>query len=91
MEEPKTIQLPEERKILSKEEMIKILDELSTLPDFDKLPLPQCYLEAKGISEDEFYQPKTLKEVVNEEFTREERTKMRLRKKLEARKNTPEH
>ena len=86
MEEPRVEKL-EERKVLTKEEMIKILDELSTLPDFDKLPLPRCYLESKGISEDEYYEPKTLKQVVTEEITKEERMRQRLRKKLEAKKS----
>jgi len=75
----------EPRKILTKEEIIKILDELSTLPDFEKLPLPQCYLDHKGISEDEYYKPKTLRNIIEQEMTKSDQTRDRLKKKLESR------
>ena len=75
-------------KILTKEEIYKILDELNQKEDSFLLQLPEQYCDDRNIDYEERHKPSNLRECLDyKKNRREENMRIRLRKKLEDKKN----
>ena len=73
-------------KILSKEEIYKILDEMRTKDDANLLPLPEQYCIDRGIDYEDYHRADTLADSIKYNDKRRELMRERLRKKLQDKK-----
>jgi iron only hydrogenase large subunit-like protein len=69
-------------KILTKEEIYKILDELRLKDDTNLLPLPEQYCADRGIDFEDYHKADTLADSLKYNDKRRELMRDRLRKKL---------
>lgn len=77
---------PVPEKVLSKEEIYKILDELQLKEDANLLPLPEQYCADRGIDYEDYHKADTLADCIKYNDKRREAMRERLRKKLQDKK-----
>jgi len=77
---------PVPEKILTREEIFQVLDQMRMMNEGDRLALPEDYCKERGIDYEEYHKPAPLSECITYNERKRQEMRDRLRKKLEDKK-----